>query len=188
MAFLFERRFSKLEYRVLLILSVIILFVQGATLMMDVGLMRKTVIGDSMYPAIQDGDTLIFINSKYKRINRGDIVSIYSDSESHYVKRVVGLPNEQVKIEGVHVFINNVKLEEPYVFYDQWANELIDKDMLKVKNGVWELNYNEFFVIGDNRINSIDSRDFGPITTSEIIQFALKSVSDSKRSKAYGTE
>lgn len=173
MKFLKKKRFTKLEFRILLSLIVFFLWTQGVMLMMDVGLMKKAVHGESMFPALRDGDEVIYISTKYKNIKRGDIVSMEVDEKTHYVKRVIGLPNEEIRIEGIDIYIDNKRLEEPYAFYD-WVKNSIEKDTLKDKNGTWTLKDGEYFLIGDNRDDSYDSRNFGPVLKEDIIQVVIK--------------
>lgn len=117
--------------------------------------MRTAVIGVSMEPELVNGqeiliDRFIFGLTAPKR---GDVVCFYpkGNENSHiYVKRVVGLPNETVEIKNGYVYIDGVRLNESDSF-DRIENAG-DADAPFV------LNENEFFVLGDNRNNSEDSR------------------------------
>ncbi|WP_026478370.1 signal peptidase I [Alkaliphilus transvaalensis] len=169
-----EKRFTKLEYGLILTIVVVILFFQGASIMMDIGLMRKTIYGDSMAPTLNEGDEILYISTKYKKIKRGDIVSIKIDDHNHYVKRVIALPGEEITIKGIDIYINNEELEDSYAYYEDWAKEFIDQGLLEVKNGTWILKSDEYFLIGDNRITSFDSRDFGPVSKDKMIQVAIR--------------
>jgi len=115
------------------------------------------VDGASMDPTMTSGDVALLNKIVYTLGNpeRGDIVVVnYPGDPEHkrYVKRVIGMPNETLKVADGAVFINNKKLRESYLP----AGLTTDKD------GSWQLGSNEYFLMGDNRPNSNDSRYFGP--------------------------
>lgn len=74
-----------------------------------------------------------------------------------YIKRIVGLPGEQIRIQGGDVLVDGVHLEEPYVV-SQGAY-----------SGSWELGRDQYFVLGDNRGNSSDSHMWGTLPRQNII-------------------
>jgi signal peptidase I len=90
---------------------------------------------------------------------RGDvIVFVPPNNERDYIKRVIGLPGDTVEIREGRVYVNGVALDEPYL------KNLINSDMpaRTVEEG-------HYFVMGDNRNNSSDSRSFGAITPQSIV-------------------
>jgi signal peptidase I len=92
---------------------------------------------------------------------RGDVIVFHypEDPDRDFIKRIIGLPGEQVYIEAGQVYINGAPLEEPY----------IQKSFTYSSRHAWTLGPDEYFVLGDNRDNSDDSHDFGPIDRSTII-------------------
>lgn len=116
------------------------------------------VEGTSMTPLLADQER-IFINKfvyHYQNIQRGDIVVFWypMDGTKSFIKRVVGLPGETVSIEQGHVLINGQAIEEPYV-PAQFADGGFYGPM-KVPDG-------HYFVMGDHRSSSNDSRVFGAV-------------------------
>lgn len=129
------------------------------------------VKGASMEPNFYDHEYLIIDEISY-RLNepkRGDIVVFKypRDPKQYFIKRVVGLPGEKIKIENgrVHVLKNNQyeKLNEDYLSEDTLTN-------LPLRGyGEVSLADDEFFLLGDNRNESLDSRIFGPVSRDFII-------------------
>lgn len=130
--------------------------------------MRTSVIGDSMEPALHNGQEILMNRILYRisTPKRGDVVVFLPNGNQNthfYVKRVVGLPGETVQIREGNVYIDGVLLEE---------NELFDKI---VDPGIAQnelvLSGDEFFVLGDNRNSSEDSRsgNIGAVKKDDII-------------------
>jgi len=116
------------------------------------------VEGTSMAPRLHDQDRL-FINKfayDFEKIGRDDVVVFYypRDIQKSYIKRVIGLPGDTVRIEDGQVFVNGKPIDEPYV-PDRYR-DVRSMEALKVPPG-------EYFVMGDHRSISSDSRDFGPV-------------------------
>ena len=116
------------------------------------------VEGTSMTPMISDQER-IFINKfvyRYEPIERGDVVVFWYplDRSKSFIKRVVGLPEDTVEIRDGRVYLNGSFLPEPYVPPESAdVGELTPTRIPK----------DEYFVLGDHRISSNDSRIFGPV-------------------------
>ncbi|ROR30713.1 signal peptidase I [Mobilisporobacter senegalensis] len=117
---------------------------------------QKTIVdGDSMETTLHDKDRLLLdkLTYQFKNPERFDIIVFYpygKDVDEYYVKRVIGLPEETVQIIGEDIYINGDKLEENYgkdpITYSGIAEEPLT------------LGDDEFFLLGDNREISLDSR------------------------------
>ena len=122
------------------------------------------VNGESMMPTLKDHE-LILLNRK-EEVQRGNVIVFHMDSdgkaERELIKRVIALPGDIVSICGTQVKVNGKKLSEEYLLDGEW-NENGKYDML-VKLGT-----DQYFVMGDNRNNSYDSRYFGPIDGHDIL-------------------
>jgi len=119
------------------------------------------VSGSSMVPTFLDGNYLIVDKISYRLDDpkRNDVVIFRypNDQTKFFIKRIIGLPNETVDIKGKSVTITNgeykdgFKLDEPYV------------KNTSSNNMHFELKNDEYFVMGDNRSGSSDSRSWGPL-------------------------
>lgn len=135
---------------------VVVLFVLVSAGCLFTRIQPVKVVGTAMAPALNDGDRVI-IDRNFDKIERGDIVIfLYPDDPVRsYLKRVVGLPTETVDIREGKVFINGQPLLEPYV------NPELDQSQRSMAPVT--LAPDSYFVIGDNRDNSSDSRIWGPL-------------------------
>jgi len=116
------------------------------------------VEGTSMLPRLEDQDRL-FINKfvyRFEKIERGDVVVFYypRDPEKSYIKRVIALPGDQLQINHGQVIVNGQPIAEPYVPHRFVDGRSLDKTVIPD---------HEYFVMGDHRSISSDSRDFGPV-------------------------
>lgn len=130
--------------------------------------MRTSVIGDSMEPVLWNGQEILInrIGYKLSTPKRGDVVVFLpngNENSHYYVKRVIGLPGEKVLIENGNVYIDGQLLEEDDT-YDKISDAGIAQTELELGN-------DEYFVLGDNRNSSEDSRsgNIGPVNKDTII-------------------
>jgi signal peptidase I len=127
-----------------------------------------------MQPNFEEGERLV-INKLVYRLHqpeRGDVIVFHppGNQQADYIKRVIGLPDESVEIKGGKVYIhkedgNVEQLVEPYI------TELATRDFRGDK-----IPENEYFVLGDNRNHSNDSRNFGSVSREKIIGKAWLSI------------
>ena len=121
------------------------------------------VEGTSMAPLLSDQER-IFINKfvyRFESIHRGDVVVFWYplDRSKSFIKRIIGLPGETVEIRHGALFVNGHVVPEPYV-PPQYA-DVTDFGPVKVPKS-------SYFVMGDHRISSNDSRVFGPVSSQFI--------------------
>lgn len=121
----------------------------------------SVVRGSSMEPAIRDGDRILVEPWSYLLgdIRRGDVVVLRYplDPRVDYIKRVIGLPGDRVTLIDGHVWVNGDLLDEPYVE---------DVDHGSYLSAVVEPGH--YFVLGDNRPRSSDSREFGLVPAANV--------------------
>lgn len=130
------------------------------------------VKGHSMDPTLADGERVIAL--KNTTINRFDIVTLHAPDEpdKNYIKRVIALPGETVEYKEDVLYINGKGIEEPYL--DKFKSEmpagsLFTENFSLADIGAKTVPKDTFFVLGDNRQNSKDSRIIGFIDKSKIM-------------------
>lgn len=128
------------------------------------------VSGDSMYPTYKDREYIFtnIVGVKLKHFNRGDVIVFKApvDQSKDFIKRIIGLPGEQIMLKDGSVYINGRNLDESaYLSPDVRTDGrefLAEGQTITVPQG-------EVFVMGDNRQYSSDSRDWGFLKESDII-------------------
>ncbi len=117
------------------------------------------VTGESMNPSIRDGDWLLVRRDAYRRAVpvRGDLVIVRDPRKTtdKYLKRVVGLPGEEVSTRDGELRIDGGRLSEPYL--DGLPSSV------GLETRLWRLGQGQYFVVGDNRAHGTDSREFGAV-------------------------
>lgn len=115
------------------------------------------VNGNSMYSTLHNGDIMILnkIGYQFQSIHRFDIV-VLKHGKDTLIKRVIALPNEKVAYQDNVLYIDGKEVADPYNHYDRGDFEV------SLKN-------DEYFVMGDNREDSLDSFYFGPVHKKDIL-------------------
>jgi signal peptidase I len=126
---------------------------------------RIRVDGDSMIPTLVSGEYVVVNRLSYRlgSPQRGNIIVFHypRDPKEEYIKRVIGLPGDEVEVLNGSVLINGQPLDESY---------------LNVKmnyNGTWRVPAGQLFVLGDNRNNSSDSHDWGMVPMDYVVGKAV---------------
>jgi len=128
-----------------------------------------------MIPSLYEGDVVAVSGweAKFGEIERGDIVvftmsaevgsaaSLPASSDSYFVKRVVGLPGDEITIRDGFVHVGGELLNEPYARGETWVDSFEDIKLSADGGGfVYNVPFGGYFVLGDNRVDSVDSRNF----------------------------
>ncbi|MDE7187274.1 MAG: signal peptidase I [Lachnospiraceae bacterium] len=119
------------------------------------------VKGGSMEPTLYEGDVVLYtrLNPQYRR---GDVISVRIPSGEYYVKRIIAVAGDTVDLREGEVYVNGELLDEPYCPGETRAAEGgIVRYPYTVQEG-------QIFVMGDNRVSSMDSRSFGAVGTRQI--------------------
>ena len=123
----------------------------------------QQVIGSSMSNTLNNGDMVLLFKAKYKFsvVKRFDVISFYYDETKYLIKRVIGLPGEHIAYKDNKLYVNGEYVEENRDFitddFDlkQLGYDVIPDDM--------------YFVLGDSRENSLDSREIGLVAKKDIV-------------------
>lgn len=128
---------------------------------------RTKVSGESMEATLQDEDNLLVdkISYRFRDPKRFEVI-VFEHGTDHYIKRIIGLPGETVQIIGNDIYINNELLEEDFSRDGEMGTAGVAANPIT-------LGENEYFVLGDNRLHSHDSRAFsrvnGDMVTTDLI-------------------
>lgn len=133
-------------------------------------LLPAKIIGDSMYPTMENNQVgLSFIFAKEFSLDRFDVVIIEEQGEL-IIKRIIGLPNEVVEYRDGQLYIDGQFVDEPFLDNEYRKSvELNSKIPFTYRFAKVQLKQDEYFVMGDNRPRSQDSRYFGPVKKEEIL-------------------
>jgi len=132
----------------------------------------STVFGESMAPTFEDKDKVMV--NKITKIKRFDIIVFDAPDvdDSYYIKRVIGLPGDQIEMKNDVLYINDEEMEEPYLTENKEDSPfpmLTENFSLEDKTGKSKVPEDMLFVMGDNRLVSRDSRAFGFIPLDSVV-------------------
>ena len=148
---------------------VTLVFVIAVTVLFDLAIPRSLVDGQSMEPTFHHDDRLVISRLNYllDRPQHGDIVVFNAvdprDAELGLmlIKRIIGIPGDRVDLHNQQILINDVMIDEPYIYEACSVN--------KCQDNTWVLGEDEYFVMGDNRNHSNDSRVFDTVPFDHIV-------------------
>lgn len=153
-----DRKGTKLSKAVTVAACVIILI----TVLFQTVVGMAVVKGNSMSPFYKDGDLVIYLRVD-RQYEAGDVILFHGIEDKDYIKRVVGVPGDRVYIDQrtETVYVNDTELKETSVLTGTKSKDFVDYPVT--------LQEDEYFVLGDNRADSVDSRNFGVVTAKQIM-------------------
>jgi len=124
------------------------------------------IIGPSMNPTLEENDLVFVSKLHYKILNvrQGDVVVFENNGVKNLVKRVIGLPGDKVEFKNNILYINDEAFKEEYL-----KDDMVTYDFSSCDLGECIIPENYYLVLGDNRLNSQDSRELGFISKDDII-------------------
>lgn len=133
------------------------------------------VDGESMMPTLESGERMIVnkLNYKVGDIQRFDIVVFHAPEKKDYIKRVIGVPGDTLEYKNDQLYINDKKVNEPYL--QDYKNQIVDGGTLTEDFSLLDYTGKKiipkgyYFVMGDNRRNSKDSRHIGLVSEEKIV-------------------
>lgn len=133
------------------------------------------VDGESMMPTLESGERMIVnkLNYKVGDIQRFDIVVFHAPEKKDYIKRVIGVPGDTLEYKNDQLYINDKKVNETYL--QDYKNQIVDGGTLTEDFSLLDYTGKKiipkgyYFVMGDNRRNSKDSRHIGLVSKEKIV-------------------
>ena len=126
----------------------------------------QQIVGPSMEPTFKDQDIVILNKFHYNLfdIKRFDNISLKHDGTKYLIKRVIGLPGEKVEYKNNILLINGKEIKEEFL-----SEDVTTEDFVLASLGYEEIPEGMYLVLGDNRENSLDSREIGLISENDIM-------------------
>lgn len=153
------KEFFKDTIKIILCIVVILILIQYVFSI-------TTVVGESMSPTLQDGEVFVLNKFRYRftDIRRGEVISLKYADTKYLIKRVIGLPGDSISIRNNKVYINGEEYIESYL-----PDHLVYDNFELSSLGYEKIPENMYFVLGDNRENSLDSREIGLVYKDDVI-------------------
>jgi signal peptidase I len=146
-----------------------VFFIAAALIISELAFPRSSISGPSMEPTLCTGQHLLISRLDYLfgEPRHGDIAVFETTAteKAMLIKRVLGVPGDLIEIRERELYRNGEKLDEPYFYYAPCTRDCPDR--------TWQLGEGEYFLAGDNRNQSNDSRRLGPIPRANIVGKAL---------------
>lgn len=158
------------EWAKAIVIGVVFIFIFRSFIMTN-----YSVSGQSMEPTLQNLDKVVVSKISYTigDIDRMDVLVFQADEEEDYVKRVIGLPGDVIVYDNDQLMINDKVIEEPYLqsfeAYQNPNERLTEDFTLETITGSVRVPADSYFVLGDNRRQSLDSRYFKFVKKEDIV-------------------
>lgn len=161
-----KKKRRKLKWWVQSILTAIVLVVAFSVMKKTGCLMINRVEGSSMLPNFVTDN--IVITTNLLKIDRYEVVTATTPTGTEVIKRVIGLPGETVSYDGKHIYVNGELTDESFTYDGSDLDKETEEYVLSLLKGSVTLGDDEYFLVGDNRGNSTDSRAYGAVKASMI--------------------
>jgi len=126
-----------------------------------------SVHGQSMMPTFEEDDKVIL--SKISSIDNFDMIVFVAPDQKNYIKRVIGVPGDRVEMKDDQLYLNGEPVDEPYLEENRKWAETNGYPQLTTDFGEFTVPGECYFVLGDNRLNSVDSRMIGFVLEETVI-------------------
>ena len=130
----------------------------------------QQVVGPSMSPNYNEGDVMVVnkLSYKFRNPKRGEVV-VVTAQEKYMIKRVIGIPGDKIEFKDNKLYVNEQEYKEPYLKDDVVTNDFKLSD-IGVEGAIPD---GKYLVLGDNRTNSLDGRNYGLIDKKNIVGISM---------------
>ena len=149
------------------ILTFLLLVTVSYLLISNFLLQTVKVVGRSMRPTLYDSERCLLNRwiYRFREPQRYDIVVLRDPSDNGFsVKRIIAVPGDSIYLKSGDVYLNGVKLEEPYL-----ESNMPTFTNSKHREQLILCGKNQYYLLGDNRLNSVDSRDYGAVPRANLL-------------------
>lgn len=129
----------------------------------------QQVVGPSMTPTLKEGSVVV-VNKLKKNFKREDVI-VLSQDEKYMIKRVIGLPGEYIQYKDNVLYINGERYDEKYL-----KDDVITEDFKLEDINETIIPEDMYLVLGDNRMDSMDSRDYGLVSKEKVVGKVIMSI------------
>lgn len=149
------------------------IFALAAYLAFGLFMVPMRIDGSSMHPTLEDNQ-IVYVQKALAKYELGTVIVFERpDKDYNCIKRIMGMPGDKIRMSDGKLYRNGVVVDDVYNTGGVYMDTLTNNEHMVVVNGEYTIEANHYFLLGDNRSNSIDSRFYGGVSRDKIEGKAL---------------